>query len=271
MVNPTPRVSQATLAPLLKRAAFVPVIANHLDSVVPQVQALIEGGVDVVEVALRSPKALEAIAQLKKTYPKLIVGAATIMTEKEMDDAISAGAEFGASPMFDSRLIQHAKIRGFTYLPCVSDLAQINAAAQAGFNTLKLFPMDAMGDGEDGEKFLRGNSSMLNKLNVTLYTSCLETQPNNIEKYLKHDRVICTASGWSVPSDLVIQRNWQAITKIAQRDKLRVERVINQKECPPCLSLSLGRQCLNHHGFKLGLAFLTGVFTATMLQSLRKK
>lgn len=219
------------LRKIINKSPFIPVIViNELKNAVPLAKALEKGGIQVIEVALRSPVALQAINQIKKECPNLTIGAATVMFTEQMDDAIEAGAEFCASPMFDEELLAHAKNKKFNYLPCVSDLTQITRAAKLGFRIQKLFPVESSEPDEKGEKFLRATKGMTSQLGVTFCTSCLETKRENMDQYLKSPEVSSVASGWSAPADLIATENWGEITRLARQDLDYANKLLAQKE-----------------------------------------
>ncbi len=110
----------------------------------PIAEALVRGGVRALEVTLRTPAALEAIAEMAKVEGA-VVGAGTVVNAHQLDDAIAAGARFIVSPGLTDRLTEAALDRGIAYLPGVSDAADIMRGLDHGLERFKFFPAEASG------------------------------------------------------------------------------------------------------------------------------
>lgn len=225
----------STSRDLIKEFSASPVIPvltiAEISNALPIAKALANGGLQVIEIALRSSCAFDAITLIRRECPQLLVGAATIISIDEMDAALKAGAQFGASPLYDEKLLLHAKKKQFSYLPCVSNLTQMSSAKAIGFSFHKLFPMDGMGDNENGKKMLRGSAAMVNKLGVGFCTSCYETKRSNIRTYLPFSQVAAVVSGWSMPAKLVQSKNWHAISLRAHQDLTLAKSIVARKNC----------------------------------------
>lgn len=217
---------------ILRRAPIIPVLSiAELTSAVPLVKALEKGGMSVIEIALRTPHALKAIEAIRAACPRVTVGAATIITTTQFRYAIDAGAHFAASPLFCEELMAFANNTHFPYMPSVANTNEINLAAKAGFLAQKLFPLDAMGDGENGKKFLRAGSTraLMSELKVEFCASRLFTHRRDIKNYLSHAGVTSVASGWSAPEKMVKAQKWEEITRRAEVDLATAHVVLKRK------------------------------------------
>ncbi len=219
------------LARRFKLASIIPVLSIPKTEVaIPLVQALIDGGLNVIEIALRTPCSLHAIELIRKNFSEeqVTLGAATVITESQFRDAKNAGAQFAASPLYRETLLNYANGCHFPYIPCVENTEQIGRAADAGFNKLlKAFPLDRTPD--DGQKFLSDSTTfkILQELGgIKLCTSRYQTNPQNIETDLKHSTVAAIASGWSAPDDLVLRGHWNGIRFLASDSKKRANAVL---------------------------------------------
>lgn len=161
-------------------------VIDDLNQAIPLAQALCKGGIRVLEVALRTPYAIAAIAQISNAVPDAIVGAGTILQPEQFEEVKQAGAQFAVSPGFDPALCHASQISNLPYLPAVFTPSEAMAAAKLGFETLKLYPARES-----------GGCNMLNALAGPLPN--LQFCPSggiNAEtaiNYLSLDNVICVS------------------------------------------------------------------------------
>ena len=135
------------IADILKREGIIAIVRGQY-SLAEQyniAKSLIAGGVKVIEITLNSKAALEAIEQLKTNFPKLTVGAGTVLSVQDVDNAIAAGADFLISPNYDFEVVKHAQKQNTLIMPGVFTASEAQAAYKAGCKILKLFPADALG------------------------------------------------------------------------------------------------------------------------------
>jgi 2-dehydro-3-deoxyphosphogluconate aldolase/(4S)-4-hydroxy-2-oxoglutarate aldolase len=126
---------------ILARAPVIPVLTvTDPATAVPLARALVEGGLPVLEVTLRSGAALGAIAAMRAAVPEAIVGAGTVIDGAQLAAAIAAGSQFIVSPGFHAALCADAARLGATMLPGVATATELMAALAAGLDTLKFFP-----------------------------------------------------------------------------------------------------------------------------------
>ena len=130
----------------LSKIGIVPVIKieNAADAK-PLAKALIDGGLPCAEVTFRTACAKEAIAIIAKEYPEMIVGAGTVLTKAQVDDAIEAGAKFIVSPGFNPEIVKYCQSKGCPIVPGINNPSGIEAALELGLDTVKFFPAEQSG------------------------------------------------------------------------------------------------------------------------------
>ena len=134
------------LEPKLRRAAIMPIVQpRSVDFVLSLVAELAKGGAEAIEIVMRSDAALAAIEACRREFPKLLVGAGTILTNEHYDAAVNAGAQFGISPGFLPSVCAHAKKGPITLVPGVQTASEVMAAQAAGFDLLKFYPSEPAG------------------------------------------------------------------------------------------------------------------------------
>ena len=196
---------------ICRQAPMIPVLViGEIEDAVPTARALIEGGLRVFEITLRSDCALEAIERIAKICPEAVVGAGTLKAARDVDNCINAGAVFGASPGSPVPLVEKVLDAGFPFLPgCVTPTEAMGLFG-CGFEVLKFFPAEASG----GVQMLE---SMLSPLPDVAFCPTGGISLENAEHYLKLPNVITVGGSWVVPSNLIAQKDWNAISEIAKR------------------------------------------------------
>ncbi len=143
-------------ASLLDRVPVVPVVVLHdADHAVPVARALVEGGLPVIELTLRTPAALDAIEAIATHVPEILVGAGTVLTAAQAKDAQSAGAQFLVSPGTTEELAVAMQDTGLPHLPGASTVSEVLRLLELGYRELKFFPAEAAG----GVAFLKALTS----------------------------------------------------------------------------------------------------------------
>ncbi|GAA4419509.1 bifunctional 4-hydroxy-2-oxoglutarate aldolase/2-dehydro-3-deoxy-phosphogluconate aldolase [Acidovorax lacteus] len=188
----------------------VPVIViDRLEDAVPLAQALVEGGVRVLEVTLRTPAALPAIEAMARAVPEAIVGAGTVLGAADAQRARDAGAVFAVSPGYTSALGQACRGLGLPLLPGVATSGEIMAALDDGYSFLKLFPAEAVG----GIPLLKAWASPFGQVSFCPTGGItVATAPD----YLALPNVRCVGGSWLTPAPALAQRDWARITELAR-------------------------------------------------------
>lgn len=203
----------STMDSLLKLADHGPVIPviviEDLAHAVPLARALVEGGVRVLEVTLRTAVALQAIEIMAREVPQAIVGAGTLRTASDAQAVKNAGAAFAVSPGFTAELSAACRAAQLPLLPGVSSASEVMRANDAGHSFLKLFPATAVG----GVNLLKGLAGPFPDI-VFCPTGgiTLETAP----QFLALPNVKVCGGSWLTPKDAMQQGDWARITRLAR-------------------------------------------------------
>ena len=188
----------------------IPVIViDNVEDAVPMAEALLEGGIRVLEVTLRSNCALQAIESIAKNVPEAIVGAGTLRTKADATNAKIAGSQFAVSPGYSSNMGSICKEIDLPLLPGVSTGSEIMMANDDGYDFLKLFPAVAVG----GVNLLKGFSGPFADVKFCP-TGGVTIQ--NAPDFLALPNVIVCGGTWLTPKEYVNQKNWAKITQLAK-------------------------------------------------------
>jgi 2-dehydro-3-deoxyphosphogluconate aldolase/(4S)-4-hydroxy-2-oxoglutarate aldolase len=197
------------IAAIAARAPVIPVLTvERVADAVPLARALVRGGLPVLEVTFRTPAALEALAAMAREVPEAVIGAGTVLTEAQLQQAIGAGAHFGVSPGCTAALAQAVRASGLPFLPGVQTVSEALTLGEQGFRLLKLFPADAAG----GVAWLKSVSAPLAGLKFCPTGGIgQETAP----AYLALPNVACVGGSWVAPRDAVAAGDWARIERLA--------------------------------------------------------
>lgn len=194
---------------LLARAAPVlPVLTvANAGHAVTLAGTLEEGGVHLLEIALRTPDSLNVLRRLA-AMEQLTVGAGTVLCADQAGAAVDAGADFLVSPGASDGVIAVAAARGVPLLPGAMSVTEMMRLAERGFRCLKLFPADIAG----GPALLRAAGSVLPELR---FCPTGGIGPDNAAAYLAEPNVLCVGTSWVAPPDLVEAHSWFEIRRRA--------------------------------------------------------
>jgi len=198
------------LVSILKQVPVVPVVAlSRADQAVPLARALHEGGLDVVEVTLRTDAALEAIRRIAAEVPGVVVGAGTVTRPADLEASRQAGARFAVSPGLVPDLARAAADSDLPFLPGVMTPSEAMAARDLGFTVLKLFPAKAAG----GTGFLRALRGPLPDLR---FCPTGGIDASSFRDYLALPNVITVGGSWVAPKAFIEAGWWERITRLAR-------------------------------------------------------
>ncbi|MGN8480462.1 bifunctional 4-hydroxy-2-oxoglutarate aldolase/2-dehydro-3-deoxy-phosphogluconate aldolase [Helicobacter pylori] len=202
---------QDKIIEVLQISPIVPVVViENIKDAVPLAQSLIEGGIPIIEVTLRSSCALEAIELIAKNVPKMRVGAGTILNPTQLEQAQNRGAEFLISPGLTIKLLEHAKKKDMPLIPGVSSSSEVMQALEWGYNALKFFPAEYCG----GVKLLNAFNGPFKGVK---FCPTGGISADNMHSYLNLENVLCVGGSWLTPKDLIQNKEWDKITEICKR------------------------------------------------------
>ncbi|WP_154485828.1 bifunctional 4-hydroxy-2-oxoglutarate aldolase/2-dehydro-3-deoxy-phosphogluconate aldolase [Helicobacter pylori] len=202
---------QDKIIEVLQISPIVPVVViEDIKDAVPLAQSLIEGGIHIIEVTLRSSCALEAIELIAKNVPKMRVGAGTILNPTQLEQAQNRGAEFLISPGLTIKLLEYAKKKDMPLIPGVSSSSEVMQALELGYSALKFFPAEYCG----GVKLLNAFNGPFKGVKFCP-TGGIST--DNMRSYLNLENVLCVGGSWLTPKNLIQNKEWDKITEICKR------------------------------------------------------
>ncbi|WP_219029423.1 bifunctional 4-hydroxy-2-oxoglutarate aldolase/2-dehydro-3-deoxy-phosphogluconate aldolase [Helicobacter pylori] len=202
---------QDKIIEVLQISPIVPVVViENIKDAVPLAQSLIEGGIQIIEVTLRSSCALEAIELIAKNVPKMRVGAGTILNPTQLEQAQNRGAEFLISPGLTIKLLEYAKKKDMPLIPGVSSSSEVMQALELGYSALKFFPAEYCG----GVKLLDAFNGPFKGVKFCP-TGGIST--DNMRSYLNLENVLCVGGSWLTPKNLIQNKEWDKITEICKR------------------------------------------------------
>jgi len=188
----------------------IPVIViENLADAVPLARALVEGGVRVLEVTLRTPVGMAAVKAIASEVPDAIVGVGTITRPEEFAQSLDAGAQFAVTPGLTPALVDAARKVPLPLLPGVMTPTEVIAAKSAGFMELKLFPAQQAG----GVAMLKALSGPFPDV-----TFCPTGGINaaTAPEFLALPNVACVGGSWLTPKDAIADGDWEKITELAR-------------------------------------------------------
>ncbi len=188
----------------------VPVIVlNDAAHAVPLAHALLEGGIDVMEITLRSGVALKAIESVARAVPQMRLGAGTVTRVAEVKQVISAGATFALSPGCTDDLVHAVREANLPFIPGVMTPSEVMRARDHGFTLMKLFPASQA-----------GGLGMLKALGAPLpdvrFCPTGGVSVENLRDFLKLPNVAMAGGSWLTPADLMRHGDWAGITNLAR-------------------------------------------------------
>ena len=194
---------------LLGSTRVVPVITiDDAGSAVPLAEALVAGGLQVLEITLRTEAGLESISRIAAEVPDTVVGAGTVTTPQQLLDARNAGARFIVSPGCTDSLAHAAAEAGGAFLPGAVTASEVLRLLELGISLMKFFPAETSG----GIAALKALGAPFPQVRFCPTGGIdLERAPD----YLALANVVCIGGSWMVPANLIEQRDWKAITALA--------------------------------------------------------
>ncbi len=189
---------------------------------VPLARALLDGGVDCIELTLRTSAAIAALQRIKSEVPEILAGVGTILTVSQVAEVAAAGAAFGVAPGMNPRVVQAAQQAGLPFAPGVLTPSDIEQALEQDCRVLKFFPAEPAG----GLSYLKSMAAPYAHLNLR-FIPLGGLDAHNAERYLADPLIAAVGGSWIAPRDLVRQRRWQEIAGNAQSSAETVRRVRN--------------------------------------------
>lgn len=199
------------IEPFLRLSPVIPVVTvTRAADAVPLANALLAGGIGIVEVTFRSDAAVAAIEAIRRECPSMTVGAGTLWTSQQALQASSAGAEFLVSPGFAEAVDDIAVSKRLSYLPGAQTATEIALLVRRGLRAVKFFPAHPAG----GPAALSALAAVFPDL---LFCPTGGVNERNAADYLSLPCVPCVGGSWLTTAALVANHDWPAITALAER------------------------------------------------------
>lgn len=198
------------------------VVIESVEHALPLADALLAGGLPVVEITFRTSVAADVIRRLKAERPGLLVGAGTLLTEASVRAAKSAGAMFALAPGFNPQVVQAARQLGLPFIPGVATPSEVENAQASGCQVLKFFPAEMMG----GVKMLQALAGPYGQTGVKFVPTGGVT-PANLESYLRCPIVGAVGGTWIAKQEDLAAGRWD---EIKERCRAAVEVVRRVRE-----------------------------------------
>jgi 2-dehydro-3-deoxyphosphogluconate aldolase / (4S)-4-hydroxy-2-oxoglutarate aldolase len=211
----------------LSRIGLVPVIT--IDSprdAVPLAEALLEGGIGCAEVTFRTPSAGEAIHGISSTCGELLVGAGTVLTVEQAEQATQAGARYVVAPGFDPAVVDWCQAHNVPVIPGVATPTEISMALARGLDLLKFFPAEAMG----GVQTLRALSAPFASVRFVPTGGITAA---NLPQYLALPNVAACGGSWMAKESMISAGKFTEIARLSRQARAIVRQVRGEPEVNP--------------------------------------
>ena len=197
-----------TAEAVLKLSPIVPVIAlENEEDALPLANAVLEGGINIMEITLRTDAGLKAIEIISKALPQMHVGAGTVLNSSDFKNAVAHGAAFVFSPGISEALMQTSKELNVALIPGVATASEVMLAKNNGFEHCKLFPATLAG----GIDILKAFSGPFPSMR---FCPTGGVNLENINDFLSLDNVLCAGGSWIVPKKALKEKDFKEITKL---------------------------------------------------------
>ena len=202
-----------TALEVMQDAPVIPVIVvEEVADAVPMAKALVEGGIRMLEVTLRTPKALSVIEAISKEVSGVVVGVGTVRNAEQAKAAMRAGARFAVSPGITVEVARACRDLGLALLPGIATASEVMLAQEEGYSELKFFPAAQAG----GVKMLQAFAGPFTDVKFCP-TGGINTE--NAREFLSLKNVVCVGGSWLVPKKAIEEKDWKQITTLAKQAK----------------------------------------------------
>jgi 2-dehydro-3-deoxyphosphogluconate aldolase / (4S)-4-hydroxy-2-oxoglutarate aldolase len=207
----------------LSETGLIPVaVLNDSEKAVFLANALRNGGINAIEVTFRTTAAAKSIANIKKSFPDMIIGAGTIRDKSQAEEALGAGASFVVSPGFSCEVVKYCLSNKVAILPGCITPTEIEQAYYYGITALKFFPAEAAG----GIEMLK---SLISPYRNVRFMPTGGINLNNIESYLSLENVFACGGSWITDTNLIRTGNFDEIEALTAKAAALVKRILNRK------------------------------------------
>jgi 2-dehydro-3-deoxyphosphogluconate aldolase/(4S)-4-hydroxy-2-oxoglutarate aldolase len=203
----------------IEELKVIPVIViDELKSALPLADALMEGGLSIVEITFRTNVAAEAIELICDKYPQILVGAGTVLTINNLRKARDAGAKFAVAPGLNTKIVEESLKINLPFMPGVMSPSDIEVALNYQLQVLKFFPAEASG----GVNYFKNVAAPYLHTGVK-FIPLGGINVNNFLDYLSLGSVIAIGGTWIAKKEDIVNNNWQQIVKNCKEIKSKLQ------------------------------------------------
>jgi 2-dehydro-3-deoxyphosphogluconate aldolase/(4S)-4-hydroxy-2-oxoglutarate aldolase len=204
-------IFDSTLAQRIEKCGIIAVlVVDRVEDAAPLAKALLAGGVDVMELTLRTPAAMDALRAIRQAVPEMAAGVGTILTPEQVNEAAAAGAAFGVAPGLNPRVVEAAREVGLSFGPGILTPSEAELAVELGCKLLKFFPAEPSG----GLRYLRAMVSPFAHLGLK-FIPLGGLNAKNMASFLSDPNVAALGGSWLAPRDMIRAGAWDRITQLA--------------------------------------------------------
>ncbi|KGP62248.1 keto-deoxy-phosphogluconate aldolase [Legionella norrlandica] len=206
-------------------SSVVPVIViRELEQAISIAEAIFTGGINILEVTLRTPVAMKALELLINTFPKALIGAGTVINSVQLDEVAAVGGKFAISPGQTRELLEAGLKSEIPLIPGIASVSELMEGLNIGYTHFKFFPAAISG----GVSMLKSISGLFPEVR---FCPTGGVTAENYGDYLRLPNVPCVGGSWIVPEDAIKNRNWSLITDLCVAVSSRIEECSSQNEC----------------------------------------
>jgi 2-dehydro-3-deoxyphosphogluconate aldolase/(4S)-4-hydroxy-2-oxoglutarate aldolase len=185
-------------------------VIDRVSDAIPLAEALLQGGIRVMELTFRTDAALDALREIKKKVPGMLAGAGTILSPSQVREALAAGADFGVSPGVNPRVLAAAREAGLSFAPGIATPSDIELALEQDCRLFKFFPAEPSG----GLAYLKAIAAPYAHLGVR-FLPLGGLHAGNAAAYLADPHISALGGSWLAPRSLIDAGDWKKITALA--------------------------------------------------------
>lgn len=201
-----------------KAGVIAVLVIDELKNAVPVAKALLKGGVNAIELTLRTPVALDAAKAIKEEVPEMILGFGTVLNPEQVKEASQLGADFAVSPGCNPQVLAAAKEYGLSFAPGIVTPSDIEVAVEYGCRVLKYFPAETAG----GMKNLSSMVAPYNYLGLR-FIPLGGLNITNAASYLESPLITAIGGSWIAKQSLIQAQEWETITENAREIRKVIE------------------------------------------------
>ncbi len=216
-----PGLFHAPLQDRLHRCGVIAVlVVDRVDDAVPLARALLDGGIDAMELTLRTPVAIEALRAIHREVPEMLAGMGTVLTKQQVVEVHESGAAFAVAPGTNREVICEAQRVGIPFAPGVVTPSDIELAIALGCQNLKFFPAEPSG----GLTYLKSMAAPYAHLGLR-FVPLGGLNAHNMTDYLADPLILAVGGSWLAPRNWINEQRWTEITQRAQEARQTADRI----------------------------------------------